>query len=83
MQQAVELTMGIALLVMAVFLVIAVLMQSGKDKQLSGSITGVSESFLGKNRAKKADKMWSMVTIIGGILFVVLDVVMYLFVING
>ncbi|MBO5269554.1 MAG: preprotein translocase subunit SecG [Clostridia bacterium] len=78
-----EIALGIVMLVLALVLVLAVMMQSGKDKQLSGSITGVSESFLGKNRAKKADKMWSMVTIIGGILFVVLDVVMYLFVING
>ena len=35
-----ELALGIALLVMAVFLVAAVLLQSGKDKSLSGAITG-------------------------------------------
>ena len=78
-----EIALGIIMLVLALVLVVAVLMQSGKDKQLSGSIAGMSESFLGKNRAKKADKLWNMVTIIGGILFVVLDIVMYLFVING
>ena len=78
-----EIALGIILLVLALALVISVMMQSGKDKQLSGSIAGMSETFLGKNRAKKTDKMWRMITIICGILFIVLDVVMYIFIING
>ena len=35
-----EIVMGIILLVMALFLVVAVLMQSGTDKRLSGAIAG-------------------------------------------
>ena len=78
-----EIVLGIVMLVLALVLVVSVLMQSGKDKQLSGSIAGMSESFLGKDRAKKADKIWNRITIICGILFIVLDVVMYIFIING
>ena len=78
-----EIALGIVMLVIAVVLVVSVMMQSGKDKQLSGSIAGAAETFLGKNRAKKADKIWNMITIVCGILFVILDVVMYIFVING
>ena len=78
-----DIALGIIMLVLALVLIVAVMMQSGKDKQLSGSIAGAAESFLGKNRAKKADKIWNMITIIGSILFVILDVVMYIFVING
>lgn len=78
-----EIALGIIMLVLAVILVVCVMMQSGKDKSLSGSIAGMSESFLGKDRAKKADKIWNRITIVCGILFVVLDVVMYIFVINS
>ena len=78
-----EIALGIIMLVLALVLVVSVMMQSGKDKQLSGTISGMSETFLGKDRAKKADKVWSMITIICGILFIVLDVVMYIFIING
>jgi len=70
--------LGGCILALALVLVVSVLMQSGKDKQLSGSIAGMSESFLGKDRAKKADKIWNRVTIICGLLFVVLDVVLYI-----
>lgn len=78
-----EIALGVIMLVLALVLVVCVLMQSSKDKSLSGSIAGASESFLGKDRAKKTDKIWNRLTIICGILFVVLDVVMYIFVINA
>ena len=44
----VEIIIGIALLLMAIFLVAAILMQSGKDKRLSGTIAGGAETFFGK-----------------------------------
>ena len=69
--------MGIALLVMAVFLVIAVLMQSGKDKRLSGSIAGGTETFFGKTKSKSFDKILARITTVVAILFGVLVVAMY------
>ena len=46
---------GIALLLMAIFLVVAILMQSGKDKRLSGTIAGGAETFFGKEKASTMD----------------------------
>lgn len=74
----VEIIIGIALLLMAVFLVAAILMQSGKDKRLSGTIAGGAETFFGKEKASTMDKMLSKVTTIVAIVFAVLVVVMYM-----
>ena len=72
-----ELVLGILLLVMAVFLVIAVLMQSGKDKKLSGAIAGGAETFFGKANGTKADKVLPLLTTIVSIVFVVVVILMY------
>lgn len=74
----VEIIIGVALLLMAVFLVVSILMQSGKDKRLSGTIAGGAETFFGKEKASTMDKMLSKVTTIVAIVFAVLVVVMYM-----
>ena len=73
-----ELAFGIILLVMAVFLIVAVLMQSGKDKKLSGTIAGGAETFFGKTKGSTLDKKLSKLTTIVAIVFVVLVLVSYL-----
>ena len=72
-----EIALGIVLVVMAVFLVIAVLMQSGKDKKLSGSIAGGAETFFGKTKGTQYDKILSRMTTVIGVIFAILCVVMY------
>ena len=52
----VEMVLGIILLICAVFLVVAVLMQQGKEKGLSGSIAGGADTFFGKNKGKSDEK---------------------------
>ena len=77
----IEWILGIAILAIAVFLVLAVLMQSGKDKKLSGSITGGgSDTSFGKNKGRSWDKVLSRVTIVLSIVFAVLVVVAYVYV---
>lgn len=76
--QVVEIIFGIALLIMAIFLVVAILMQSGKDKRLSGTIAGGAETFFGKSKASTMDKMLSKLTTIVAIIFAVLVVVLYM-----
>lgn len=49
-----ETVIGILLLIMAVFLVVAVLMQSSKDHRLSGTIAGGAETFFGKQKASRS-----------------------------
>ena len=72
-----ELVFGIILLVASLFLVIAVLMQSGKSHNLSGAIAGGAETFFGKEKGKTIDKMLSKATTIVAIVFVLLVIVVY------
>lgn len=75
-----EIIIGIVLLIMAIFLVAAILMQSGKDKRLSGTIAGGAETFFGKSKASTMDKMLSKLTTIVAVVFAVLVLVMYMIV---
>lgn len=72
-----EIALGIILIVASVFLIIAVLMQSGKSHKLSGTIAGGAETFFGKTRGKAIDKILSKLTTIIAVCFVVLVVVVY------
>jgi len=72
-----ETIIGILLIVMAVFLVIAVLMQSSKDHRLGASIAGGAETFFGKTKGKSLDALFSKLTTIIAIIFVILVVVLY------
>ena len=75
------LAFGIALIVMAVFLIVAVLLQSGKDTGgLSGAIGGGSDTFFSKSKAGTWDKMLSRATCVVAIIFTLLVIVMYVIV---
>ncbi len=73
-----ETVMGILLIIMAVFLVVAVLMQHGKDHHLSGTIAGGAENFFGKTKGKKIDKTLGHLTTVISIIFVVCLIVLYI-----
>ena len=72
-----ELVLGIILLVGALFLIVAVLMQHGKSKNLSGTIAGGAETFFGKTKGIAIDKVLSRVTSVVAVVFVVLVIVIY------
>ncbi len=74
----VELILGIVLLVLSVALVAAVLMQSGKDKKLSGAIAGGADTFFGKGKTGRWDKLLSNITVVMASVFGVLVIVMYI-----
>ena len=73
-----EIVFGILLILAALFLIGAVLMQSGKSHNLSGTIAGGAETFFGKSKATTIDKKLSKATTIVAIVFVVLVLVSYL-----
>ena len=75
---ALEIILGVLILVMAVVLIFCVLMQSGKDKRLSGSIAGGAETFFGKSKAKANDKLLSRATTVLSFVFVIVMVVLYI-----
>lgn len=73
----VELILGIVLAVISLGLVIAVLMQPGKDKRLSGAIAGGADTFLSKGKASKWDQLLSKLTVAMCIIFFVVILVLY------
>lgn len=70
--------LGIILIVLAVALIALVLMQQGKDKQLSGAIAGGSDTFYGKSKGANKDKILSVITTVCAIVFVLVVIAMYL-----
>ena len=72
-----NIVLGIILLVFAVFLIVAVLMQSGKSHNLSGTIAGGADSFFGKSKGKTVDRILSKLTTVVAVIFALLVVVIY------
>ncbi len=72
-----EIVLGIILLVAAIFLVVAILMQNGKSHRLSGAIAGGAETFFGKTKGATIDKTLNTLTTIVAIVFVIIVVIMY------
>ena len=68
--------LGILLLLSALFLIVAVLLQNGKSKG-TGVVTGGAETFFGKNKGKAIDKKLSMLTTIVAIVFVLLVIIVF------
>ena len=71
---ALEIVLGIILVVLAVAVVICVLMQQGKEKSLSSSIAGAAETFFAKGKGRNTDKLLSRATTALAIVFVILSV---------
>ena len=74
----IEWILGIAILAIAVFLVLAVLMQSGKEAGLSGALSGSSDSYLSKNKKGGLDQVLATSTKWIAIVWVVLTLVLSL-----
>ena len=68
---------GVLLIIMGIFLIISVLMQSSKDHRLSGSIAGGAETFFGKQKGKTLDALFNKLTTVVTIIFVILVLVLY------
>lgn len=70
--EVIQLILGILLFVSAIFLIVAVLMQTGKSKGVGSAIGGgSSETYFGKNKGKSRDKKLALLTTIVAIIFVV------------
>ena len=70
--------LGIILLLIALFLIVAVLMQNGKTHGLSGAIAGGAETFFGKQKGGTIEKKLSKITTFVAIIFVVVVLVVYI-----
>lgn len=67
-------------IILALVLIAVVLLQSGKNAGLSGSIGGGAETFFGKNKARTLDGMLSRATTVVAILFIITSFVLALLV---
>ncbi len=74
---AVQIVLGVLLLISAVFLVVAVLMQDSKKHGLSGAISGGAETYFGKQKGTTMSKRLSKLTVIIAIVFVLIVLVLY------
>ncbi len=72
-----EILIGIVLILVSVFLILAVLFQSSKNSRLSGAIAGGAETFFGKAKGKTIDKKLNKLTIVISIVFAVVVLAIY------
>ena len=72
-----ELILGIILALLSLGLIVAVLMQPGKDKRLSGAIAGGADTFLSQGKAGRWDKILGKITVAMCVAFFVVVLVLY------
>lgn len=72
------LILSIVMVVLALFLIAVVLLQSGKTAGLSGAIAGGADTFLSKNKAKTWDAKLAKATKWVAIIFLVLSLILAL-----
>ncbi len=77
-----EIFVGIVIILMAVVITALVLAQSSEDGR-SNAIMGIGETFLGKDRATKYDKLFSRLTTILSFVFVFAVILMYILAANA
>ena len=65
-------------ILLALSLIVIVLLQSGKQAGLSGSIAGGAETFFGKNKGRTIDALLSKYTAVAAIAFLVTSVALFL-----
>ena len=81
--QVAQYIIGGFMIAFAIALIVLVLMQSGKEKGLSGTIAGSGETFFSKNGGKSSDKLLSKLTIVASVIMVILTVAMTIMVTIG
>lgn len=76
--EVVQIVLTVIQVLLALFLIAVVLLQSGKSAGLSGAIAGGMDTFLSKNKAKTWDSKLAKLTKWVALLFVVLTLVLSL-----
>ena len=76
--ETLNLVFGILIIILSIFIVVAVLMQSSKNRALSGVISGGAETFFGKKKAGDIEKWLNVATIIAAVLLCVFAIVVYI-----
>ena len=78
---ALTIILGVILMVLAVVIVTATVLQSEKDKGLSGVISGsANDDFSPKAKIRTRDKILSKVTLFSSIALAIVAIIMYVYV---
>ena len=67
-----DIVLGIVLIAAAIFLIVAVLMQEGKNEGLSGALSGASNASAGKGKEQSRSQKLSKITSIIAVVFVII-----------
>ncbi len=80
---AVEIILGILVILVSLVIIVAVLMQPGRRAGINGVISGGADTFLSKNKARTFDAFLARWTKYIAILFFVLAIVANIIAIRG
>lgn len=75
--QILEYVLLIVLLVSAVFIVVAVLLQKSNEDGLSGTIAGGQETFYGRDKSAHTDRLLFRLTLVAAIVFAIAVVAVF------
>lgn len=71
---ALRVILTVVQIIISISLIVIVLLQSGKQAGLSGTIAGGAETFFGKNKGRTMDALLSKYTAVAAILFLIVSV---------
>lgn len=74
----IQIIVSIFHIIFSLFIIVVVLLQSGKSAGLSGSIAGGAETFFGKNKGRTLDALLEKYTSIAAIMFLVTSIALFL-----
>ena len=80
---AVEIILGILVILVSLIIIFAVLFQQGRRAGINGTISGGADTFLSKNKARTADALLARWTKYVAILFFVLAIVANIIALRG
>ncbi len=68
---------SILLFIICIMLTGIVLLQQGKSAGLSGAVSGVAESYFGKNKARTMEGKFERITKVLAAIYIILSLVLY------
>ncbi len=66
---ALEIVSGVVLLIASILIILIVMLQSGRESNMSASFTGVADSYLGRNQSRTKEARLEKLTKILAIVF--------------
>ena len=80
---AIEIVLGILIILVSLVIIVAILLQPGRRAGISGAISGGADTFLSKNKARTVDASLARWTKYIAILFFVLAIVANIVALKG